>query len=168
MSDTRYRNQARLSVFFAYVACIIAANLALDEWGMIVVFGTMLPAGVFFAGATFTIRDVLDDLGGRPWIVAAILSGGAASMLFAPSFAVASSIAFLTSETADWAIYSPLKRRNRWVAIAASNTVGSAIDSVIFLHLAFGSVDGWLSLTIAKALITLPFVVVMMAARRRR
>jgi len=158
----------RSAAVAGYVACIVAANLALDRWGMIVVAGVMLPAGVWFAGATFTLRDIVDDLGGRLWVIGAILAGGAASMLFAPSFAIASSVAFLISESADWAVYSPIKRRNRWAAIAASNTVGSVVDSLIFLRLAFGSFDGWLSLTIAKALITLPFLAVMAIARRRR
>jgi hypothetical protein len=50
----------------------------------------------------------------------------------------------------------------------ASNVVGSTADSLLFLWLAFGSVTGWLSLTVAKALMTIPFLPVMAWWRRRR
>src|SRR3954451_19174494 len=92
------RNRPALVALGAYLLCIIGANAALNRWGMVEVLGTMLPAGVWFAGASFTVRDILDDLGGRTWVLAGIVIGGAVSFLFAPSFAVASAVAFLLSE----------------------------------------------------------------------
>lgn len=157
----------RVAAFVGYLACIVAANAVLNEWGMVVVLGTMLPAGVWFAGASFTVRDILDDLGGRRWVLAAIVAGGLVSYLFAPSFALASGVSFLVSESFDWAVYSPLRQRHRWVAIVLSNVVGSTVDSLLFLHLAFHSTNGWLALTVAKAIVTAPFLVGMWLWRRR-
>jgi uncharacterized PurR-regulated membrane protein YhhQ (DUF165 family) len=151
-----------------YLLCIVGANAALDRWGMVTVVGTMLPAGVWFAGASFTMRDIVDDLGGRTWVLAGILVGGAVSFVFAPNYAIASAVAFLLSETFDWLVYRPLRDRRWWAAVVASNVVGSTADSLLFLWLAFGSVTGWLSLTVAKALMTIPFLPVMAWWRRRR
>lgn len=157
----------RLMALAGYLACIVGANAALDRWGMILVFGAMLPAGVWFAGASFTIRDLLDDLGGRVWVLLAIASGGAISYVFAPSFAVASAAAFLLSESFDWAVYSPLRERRWRLAVVLSNVVGSTADSLLFLWLAFGSVSGWFALTIAKTAVTLPFLILMWWWKRR-
>lgn len=150
-----------------YLACIIGANLALDRWGLVLVVGHMLPAGVWFAGASFTLRDVVDDLGGRGAVLGAIVAGGALSYTFAPSFAVASATAFLVAESIDWAVYRPLRDRRWWAAVVASNVVGSIADSLLFLWLAFGSTTGWLPLTVAKALVTVPFLPVARRWRRR-
>lgn len=157
----------RLVTLVGYLACIVGANAALDRWGMILAFGAMLPAGVWFAGASFTMRDLLDDLGGRAWVLLAIALGGAISYVLAPSFALASAAAFLLSETFDWAVYSPLRERRWWFAVVLSNVVGSTADSLLFLWLAFGSVAGWFALTIAKAAVTLPFLALMWGWKRR-
>jgi uncharacterized PurR-regulated membrane protein YhhQ (DUF165 family) len=60
--------------------------------------------------------------------------------------AVASGVAFLFSELADFAVYTPLRERNKtlvgWLtAVGASNLVGLVVDSVLFLWIAFGSLD---------------------------
>ena len=55
--------------------------------------------------------------------------------------ALASAAAFLFSEFADLAVYTPLER-SRWLtAVAVSNVVGLIADSALFLWLAFGSLD---------------------------
>lgn len=63
--------------------------------------------------------------------------------MFSPALAVASTVAFSLSETLDLAVYTPLRARNRYVAMAASNVVGLAVDSAVFLTLAFGDLT-WL------------------------
>lgn len=55
-----------------------------------------------------------------------------------PSLALASGVAFLLSEAADFTVYTPLRRRSRDAAVWASATVGSFVDSCLFLALAFG------------------------------
>lgn len=55
--------------------------------------------------------------------------------------ALASGAAFLVSELADLAVYTPLRARSWAAAVALSNTVGAVVDSALFLWLAFGSLD---------------------------
>ena len=58
-----------------------------------------------------------------------------------PFVASASAIAFLFSETADLAVFTPLAEKSFVGAVAASNVVGAVVDSALFLWLAFGSLD---------------------------
>ena len=44
----------------AYVGIIVMANRAIQTWGVVEIgFGLMAPAGVYFAGLAFSIRDGL-------------------------------------------------------------------------------------------------------------
>jgi uncharacterized PurR-regulated membrane protein YhhQ (DUF165 family) len=124
----------------AYIATIFGANLLITHVGVVPVgFGLMAPAGVYCAGLAFTFRDLTQDSLGRLWTVGAIVIGAALSGLLSPQLALASGTAFLLSELADLAVYTPLRERHWLAAVAASNSVGLVIDSVLFLWLAFGS-----------------------------
>ena len=151
----------------AYVACIVAANLALTLVGIVPVgFGLMAPAGVYFAGLTFTLRDLVQDRLGRRWTVGAILAGAAISALFSRQLALASGAAFLLSELADFAVYTPLKDRRWLTAVVASNIVGAVVDSALFLALAFGSLDFLAGQVVGKLWMTAVVVLAAMAGRR--
>jgi uncharacterized PurR-regulated membrane protein YhhQ (DUF165 family) len=50
-------------------------------------------------------------------------------------------VALALSETADLAVFTPLPRRGLVLAVAASTVVGIVVDSMLFLWLAFGSLD---------------------------
>lgn len=120
-----------------YIATIFAANWAITMWGLMPVFpGLLAPAGVYFAGLAFTFRDLTQEALGRTWTLGAIVVGALLSALVSPQFALASGVAFLVSELADMLVYSPVKKRNWLAAVAASNTVGLVVDSVLFLWLA--------------------------------
>jgi uncharacterized PurR-regulated membrane protein YhhQ (DUF165 family) len=54
---------------------------------------------------------------------------------------LASGTAFALSEFADFAIYTPLQRRQLMLAVITSSVVGLVVDSVAFLTLAFGSLE---------------------------
>jgi hypothetical protein len=154
------------AIFFG---CIVGANWALSRFGFVALLGVgpMVPAGVYFAGLAFGARDALHEAGGRRVVVTAILAGAALSWFIEPTFAVASGAAFLVSEFADFAVYEPLRRR-RWVAaVAASNVVGSVIDSLLFLWIAFGATAGWFDLTVGKVLMIVPAVLIVWVARRK-
>ena len=62
-------------------------------------------------------------------------------ILSEPAIILGSTCAFLFSELADFAVYTPLRERHLTLAIVLSGLVGSIVDSVIFLSLAFGSLD---------------------------
>ena len=74
---------------------------------------------------------------------------------------VASTSAFLLSELADFAVYTPLQKRGLVLAVLASSLVGLIADSIIFLWLAFGSFEFLIGQIVGKAwmvLLTLPAI----------
>jgi len=151
-----------------YIAVIVLANWAIETFGIVPVgFGLAAPAGVYFAGLAFTLRDLTQEQLGRQWTVGAIVIGAAVSALVSPAFALASGVAFLLSELADFAVYTPLRDRNWLAAVALSNTVGLTIDSALFLMLAFGSLDFLAGQVVGKLWMTLLAVAVLWLWRRR-
>jgi queuosine precursor transporter len=151
-----------------YIGTIFAANWAITHYGVVTVApGLVAPAGVYFAGIAFTLRDLTQNLLGRRWVVGAILAGAAASWVVSSSFAVASAVAFLISETADFAVYTPLAERRWLAAVAASNVVGTVVDSIVFLTLAFHSLALLRGQVVGKLWMTLLAVAVLSVVRRR-
>lgn len=151
-----------------YILTIVLANWAIQAFGIVPVgFGLMAPAGVYFAGLAFTLRDLVHEQLGRGWSIGAILAGALISALISPQFALASGVAFLLSELADLAVYSPLRQRNWLAAVAASNTVGLAADSALFLTLAFGSLEFLAGQVVGKLWMTLLAVALLWFVRRR-
>jgi queuosine precursor transporter len=166
-----------LVVLAAYIMTIFAANWFIAHVGeqstpggphtIPVGFGFDAPSGVLFAGLAFTLRDLVQTLLGRAWAVGAIVAGSLLSALVAPAFAVASGLAFLLGEALDFAVYTPLAERGRWLpAVAASNTVGAIVDSLLFLGVAFGSVAFWEGQVIGKLEVTLAALLVLWPLRR--
>jgi queuosine precursor transporter len=150
----------------AYIATIFAANWAVVTFGPVSVgFGLVAPAGVFFAGLAFTLRDLTQDNLGRKWTYLAILAGAALSGLLSGPLAIASAAAFLVSETADLLVYTPLRERRWLVAVAASNFVGLIIDSALFLWLAFGSLAFLAGQVVGKLEMTVLFVALLWVHR---
>jgi queuosine precursor transporter len=152
-----------------YIATIILANWAIQTFGVVPVGpGLLAPAGVYFAGLAFTLRDLVQEQLGRPWTVAAIVAGAGLSSLISPQFAIASGTAFLLSELADFAVYTPLRQRSWVAAIVASNVVGLTVDSALFLSLAFGSLEFLPGQIVGKAWMTGAAVVALWMWRRRQ
>jgi hypothetical protein len=152
-----------------YIGTIFAANWAITTFGLVTVgFGLYAPAGVYFAGLAFTLRDLVQEQLGRGWTIGAILVGAALSALVSPQLALASGLAFLVSETADLVVYTPLRERHWLGAVAASNTVGLVVDSALFLLLAFGSLDFLAGQVVGKLWVTALAVALLWAWRRVR
>jgi uncharacterized PurR-regulated membrane protein YhhQ (DUF165 family) len=124
--------------------------------------GIMAPSGVLMIGAALVLRDLVQRRLGVEFGLAAIVAGAALSAALAPAALVlASAVAFLLSEFADFAVYTPLARRRLVTAVAASSAVGLVIDSLVFLWLAFGSLEFLEGQIIGKAwmvLLALPLV----------
>jgi hypothetical protein len=125
--------------------------------------GVMAPSGVMMVGVALVLRDLVQRRLGTALSALAILIGAAISALVAPpSLILASAVAFLLSEFADLAVYTPLARRRLVAAVVASSCAGLVIDSIVFLWLAFGSLEFLLGQVIGKAwmvLLSIPFVV---------
>jgi queuosine precursor transporter len=124
--------------------------------------GLMAPSGVMMAGIALVLRDLVQRRLGTAISASAIVVGSGLSALLAPpSLVVASATAFLLSEFADLAVYTPLARRRLVAAVIASSSVGLVVDSVVFLWLAFGSLDFLAGQVMGKAwmvLLSIPFV----------
>jgi len=130
--------------------------------------GLMAPSGVLMIGVSFVLRDLVQRRLGVVASVAAILIGASLSGLFAPMALVsASATAFLISELIDLAVYTPLARRRMMLAVIASSFVALIVDSMIFLWLAFGSLEFLAGQAVGKSwmvLLSLPLIAML---RRR-
>jgi queuosine precursor transporter len=124
--------------------------------------GLMAPSGVLMIGAALVLRDLVQRRLGVEFGIAAIVVGAAISAAVAPAaLVIASAAAFLLSEFADFAVYTPLARRRLVLAVVASSLVGLVVDSIVFLWLAFGSLDFLLGQVVGKlwmVLLATPFV----------
>jgi queuosine precursor transporter len=124
--------------------------------------GLMAPSGVTMIGFALVLRDLVQRRLGIGVAVAAILAGSAISAsLSPPALVFASTTAFLLSELADFAVYTPLARRRLVAVVVASSTCGVVIDSVVFLWLAFGRFDFLPGQVVGKVwmvLLSIPFV----------
>jgi uncharacterized PurR-regulated membrane protein YhhQ (DUF165 family) len=156
----------------AYVACIPIANWLIQHVGTVclpnspclipVAPGLMAPSGVLMAGLALVLRDLVQRRLGVAYGLAAIGAGTILSAVLAPApLVIASAVAFLLSELADFAVYTPLQKRGLERAVAASSLVGLVADSLLFLWLAFGSLDFLAGQIVGKAvmvLLTLPAI----------
>lgn len=156
-------------LFAGYAATIAGANWASTLWPALAVADLQIPAGVFFAGLAFTVRDFLQEAVGTRSTLLAIAVGAALSGLVAePRIALASVAAFAVSELVDLAVYTPLRRRSRIAAVGLSNAVGLLVDSLLFLPLAFGSLTYLAGQLVGKAATTAIAVAVLVGSRARR
>lgn len=126
-----------------FLLTIPAANWLVVNLGIIPVgFGLAAPAAVLVVGLAFVLRDLAHERLGALAVIAAIFAGSVLSAFLAPpALVVASAAAFLFSELVDMAFYAPLRRKGFILAVVVSSIVGLVVDSVLFLWLAFGSLD---------------------------
>ena len=162
--------------------CIPAANWLIGHVGTFcvphgpclvpVAPGLMAPSGVLMIGLALVLRDLVQRRLGVGYAAAAVLAGAALSGLVAPpALVVASAAAFLLSELADLAVFTPLQKRGLVLAVAASGVVGLVVDSVVFLWLAFGSLDFLAGQVVGKAwmvVLALPLVSLLRRRDERR
>lgn len=124
--------------------------------------GLMAPSGVITIGLALVLRDLVQRRLGVGAAIGAIIAGAALSAFVAPpKLVIASAAAFLVAEMADLAVFTPLQKRGLVLAVLASSVVGLVVDSMLFLQLAFGSLDFLFGQVVGKAwmvLLSLPFV----------
>lgn len=181
MDRVRFEGFAFLA---AFIACVPAANWLIGNLGTVCVpqgpclipvapgfsgSGSLTaPSGVLVIGLALVLRDLVQRRLGKRWVLGAILAGTALSGLVAPPALVGASVAaFLLSELADFAVYTPLQRRGLIRAVIVSSLVGLAVDSVVFLYLAFGSLDFLLGQIVGKGWMVLLSIPVIRLLRDR-
>jgi uncharacterized PurR-regulated membrane protein YhhQ (DUF165 family) len=161
-----------------FCLCIPAANWLIGNAGTVcvpegpclipVAPGLMAPSGVLMIGLALVLRDLVQRRLGLAWAIASILAGAALSAIVAPpALVVASAVAFLLSELADLAVYTPLQRRRLLLAVFSSSMVGLVVDSAVFLYLAFGNLAFLAGQVIGKAWMVLLAMPLIAWLRRR-
>ena len=162
----------------AFVLCIPIANWMIGNVGTFcvpdgpclipVAPGLTAPSGVLMIGLALVLRDLVQRNLGVEWAVGAVVGGAILSAFVAPpALVIASTTAFLLSEMADLAVYTPLQKRGLVLAVFASSVVGLMIDSAIFLFLAFGSLDYIAGQIVGKAWMVLAALPVIHFMRNR-
>lgn len=138
----------KLSLSAGFIGLVVLANWLASRYTVTVPLTTYVaPAGVFAIGAVLVLRDWLQQLAGLRWTMVLIPIGGASSYLIGElagwssleKIALASLAAFLVSETLETVVFTPLRERSLTFAVVLSATAGNAVDSVLFLAIAFGS-----------------------------
>jgi uncharacterized PurR-regulated membrane protein YhhQ (DUF165 family) len=170
---------AAIAYFLGFIACIPLANWMIGHVGTVCAspqgpclvpvapWGPggqplLAPSGVLMIGLALVLRDMVQRRLGRGVALAAIVAGALLSGAVAPpQLVLASGTAFLLSELADFAVYTPLQARGLVLAVLASSVVGLIVDSVLFLWLAFGSLEfleGQILGKLWMVLLSLPFI----------
>ena len=151
-----------------YVACELIANVTAVK--PVVVGPLVVPAGVFVYALTFTLLDLINERLGRAGARRVIAAAFCANLLLAayaqltvwapppacfdgqaafarvlgatPRIVAASLLAYLGSAltTRKSAWWRARVGGDRWLRVLASNAVSTAVDSALFVTLAFGGV----------------------------
>ena len=130
-------------------SCPVMANLMIQNIGydctpclLPVAPGIWTASGVYIAGLSLAMRDVVHERFGPAVAFAAVLFGAGLSALISPALAFASATAFILCELADTGVYAAMRRRlTRAGAVIASGIVGAIVDGLAFVWLAFGSLE---------------------------
>ena len=162
----------------AFALCIPTANWLIGNVGTTCVPngpclipgapGLKAPSGVLMVGLALVLRDLVQRRLGLNWSAVAIIVGTALSALIAPpALVIASAAAFFVSEMIDLAVFTPLQKRGLVAAVVLSSAAGLVVDSVVFLGLAFGSLDYLGGQIVGKAWMVLLAVPLIALLRRR-
>jgi uncharacterized PurR-regulated membrane protein YhhQ (DUF165 family) len=161
-----------------FAACIPLANYMIGHVGTVCVPdgpclipvgpGLTAPSGVLLVGLALVLRDLVQRRLGLIWAIAAIIIGAFLSTTFAaPALALASAVAFLSSEIADLIVFTPLQKKGLVKAAFFSSIAGLVVDSVMFLWLAFGSLDFLAGQVVGKAIMVIAALPVLFWIRTR-
>lgn len=178
MNRDRQRRTEGVIALLLFGLTIPAANWMLGHVGTVCVPsgpclvpvwpGIDAPSGVLMIGLALVLRDIVQRRLGTLAGLGAIGIGTLISAVLAPAAIVtASAAAFLLSELADFAVYTPLQRRRFLTAVLASGIVGLVVDSIVFLQLAFGNLDFLAGQIIGKGWMVLFALPLMYLLRRR-
>ena len=137
--------------FIGLLASVYLANYLVEHVGIVHVWPTDLlaPAGVYMAGVAFLFRDTVQRLASVQLALLGIAAGAALSWVISPTLATASALAFTASELAGLIVLAALGRRLS-IGIAASQAAAAAVDSVVFLWVAFHSLAFFQGQFVAK------------------
>jgi hypothetical protein len=141
-----------MKLFLPLAACYLGLVILANWLASTYVVGVPLtpytaPAGVFCIGAVLVLRDWIQQLRGLVWTMPLVYTAGLISWAAGDlagwtaleKIAIASVVAFTVSETVEAVVFTPIRNRNLSAGVALSGTIGNAVDSYLFLTIAFGS-----------------------------
>jgi queuosine precursor transporter len=124
----------------SYVIAILAVNWLFAPSQLVegvtfwkTAWGDLLLANLV-VGAVFVLRDYAQREVGHRILLATVLAGVLTYMMVDPAVAVASLVAFVISETADWGVFSFWKKSLQ-TRILVSSLIAIPLDTVVFQHL---------------------------------
>lgn len=119
--------------FIAYILSILIVNILFSYVPLIPTPVGLLSPVAFLVGGIFVIRDYAQRAVGHH-VLWGVLIGAILTWLMADPFvAVASVLAYGTSELADWALYTVTKKpfyKRVWI----SSLLSTPIDTFVFLY----------------------------------
>jgi queuosine precursor transporter len=126
--------------FAGLLASVYFANYLVEHVGIVRIWPWHLyaPAGVYMAGVAFLFRDTVQRLHSVWLALFGIACGATLSLLVSPTLAGASAAAFTASELTGLVVLWLL---GRWLlaAVVTAQVAAAAVDSALFLWLAFHS-----------------------------
>lgn len=140
-NDKKYEGKGEEMKYFVlicYLLAIVSANVV-TAGSQPIQFGLfIIPAGTFIVGATFILRDLVQNYIGRKQVYLLIFLAMVLSAVTSYSLGdqlwitFASVLTFLVSETTDTEIYTRLKLPFS-LRVLYSGIVGGFLDSIIFV-----------------------------------
>jgi queuosine precursor transporter len=157
-----------------YIGLVILANWLASKYVVSVGFGYVAPAGVFAIGAVLVLRDWIQQLSGLKATMAMVYVAGLASWVIGNAagwtslqrIALASVVAFTVSETVEAVVFTPVRRRSLSLGVGLSSAVGNALDSFVFLAIAFGSQQFFVGQFLGKTWMVLAGTLLTLMRRR--
>lgn len=137
-----------LALAIAFAGLVLVANWLASLYVVHVpLTDYQAPAGVFCIGGVLVLRDWMQQVAGLRWTMPLVYAAGLLSWLVGDlagwtsleKIAIASVVAFTLSETVEAFVFTPIRKRSLTFGVALSATVGNAVDSYVFLTLAFSS-----------------------------
>ena len=133
-----------------YILSIVLVNIGFVYVAPIPLLGEMFPPMSFVVGAVFILRDYAQREIGHKVLGAMLVGAGLSYLMADPFVAIASLVAFVISETADWGVYS-LTKKPLGQRILISSAIATPIDSAVFLYMiGYFSVLGCILMVLAK------------------
>ena len=131
-----------MSMQVAGAAGAMAAAVAASNYLVLFPFNDWFTAGTLSYPATFLLTDLTNRQLGKAAADKVVLAGFLVAMpiswyLSGPRIAIASGTAYLSSQLLDVRIFDRLRHRSWWMAPLVSTTIASAVDSSLFVSIAF-------------------------------
>ena len=145
-----------------YIACELIANVTSVKPLALGRFGVIVPAGVFIYALTFTLLDLIHERLGKQGARQVIGTAFAANLLLAGYAQLTVSWPAPGAEPGDERAVASLVDAEifawwraqvggyRWARVLVSNAVSTAVDSVVFVTLAFAGVLPILPLVVGQ------------------